>query len=563
MVPAVVASLCSQPGSKTAGCESPEPNPAHTFRVQKEYRPSGARLTLGGMASAARIEWVDLSSDVGERPGAAGLAEDFALLEVITSANVACGGHAGDRTSMRTICEVAVGQGVAIGAQVSYVDRAGFGRRRLTVARATLTEQLREQWGDLSEAAEAAGGQVDYMRPHGALYNAALVDSEVASAVLDATPAGTPVLCLAGTELANLASQRGHPLAPEIFADRAVTDVGLLVPRGTPGAVLEDPDHVAERLANWLQTGFLTSHTGRAVAVAARSICVHSDTPGAVRSARLVRKALVSAGATLRSFVGTFDAVAEPEFAIGSPGRVAVATTPSRFGTTPADRNASDADASSPKITAHQYGERAVLVDVDGFAATLLADLARRAFGQTLLDAVPATGCVLLKFDAPTDAAGVSSLIRPSLQALAGERPELAAADHPEGVTAASPTATIDVRYVGPDLVTVAKALGITADEVIALHSQSTYEVAFFGFSPGFAYLTGLPQRLHLPRRETPRTVVPAGAVAIASGYTAVYPRSSPGGWHLLGQTEAEMFNASRTPPTLIGPGSKVRFRPV
>ena len=519
------------------------------------------------MASAARIEWVDLSSDVGERPGAAGLAEDFALLEVITSANVACGGHAGDRASMRTICEVAVGQGVAIGAQVSYVDRAGFGRQRLAVARATLTEQLREQWGELSEAAEAAGGQVDYMRPHGALYNAALVDSEVAAAVLDATPAGTPVLCLAGTELANLASQRGHPLAPEIFADRAVTDVGLLVPRGTPGAVLEDPDHVAERLANWLQTGFLTSHTGQAVAVAARSICVHSDTPGAVRSARLVRKALVSAGATLRSFVGTFDAVAEPDFATGSPGRVAVAATTSRSGTTPADRNASDADAdadaSSPQITAHQYGERAVLVDVDGFAATLLADLARRTFGQTLLDAVPATGCVLLKFDAPTEASRVFSLIRPSLQAWAGERQELAAASDPAGVTAAPPTVTIDVRYVGPDLVTVAKALGITADEVIALHSQSTYEVAFFGFSPGFAYLTGLPQRLHLPRRETPRTVVPAGAVAIASSYTAVYPRSSPGGWHLLGQTEAEMFDASRTPPTLIVPGSKVRFRPI
>ncbi|MCB0916723.1 MAG: 5-oxoprolinase subunit PxpA [Actinobacteria bacterium] len=488
------------------------------------------------MAATPRIEWVDLSSDVGERPGTAGLAEDFALLEVITSANVACGGHAGDRRSMRTICEVAVGNGVAIGAQVSYVDREGFGRRRLDMAPATLTEQLRQQWGELAEEAGSAGGRVAYMRPHGALYNTALVDAEVAAAVLDATPPGTPVLCLAGTVLAELATRRGHPVAPEIFADRAVTDAGLLVPRGTPGAVLEDPDHVADRLAEWLRTGHLTSHSGTQVAVAARSICVHSDTPGAVAAARKLRETLVAAGAALRPFAGT-----------------SATQRPTRIGTPPAAAAANP----SPQIRISQYGERAVLVDLEGITAARLADTARQALGPGLLDSVPAATCVLLRFGTPTDAAEVESLLHPHLRGLGAEA-ETAADD-----LIKTASITIDVRYDGADLAEVAETLDTSVEEVIELHTQGTYRVAFFGFSPGFAYLTGLPSILQLPRRTTPRTAVPAGAVAVASAYTAVYPRSSPGGWHLLGHTDAQMFDADRNPPTLIVPGSTVRFRPV
>ncbi|MCB9413148.1 MAG: 5-oxoprolinase subunit PxpA [Actinobacteria bacterium] len=501
------------------------------------------------MAATPRIEWVDLSSDVGERPGAAGMAEDFALLEVITSANVACGGHAGDRRSMRTICEVAVGNGVAIGAQVSYVDREGFGRRRLNIAPATLTEQLREQWGELAEEAGSAGGQVAYMRPHGALYNAALVDAEVATAVLDATPPGTPVLCLAGTVLAELATRRGHPVAPEIFADRAVTDAGLLVPRGTPGAVLEDPDHVADRLAEWLRTGHLTSHSGTQVAVAARSICLHSDTPGAVAAARKLRETLVAAGAALRPFADTSRRQETTDSASGI--RATQAAT--RVGTPPA---AADAKP-SPQIRISQYGERAVLVDLEGIAAARLADTARQALGPDLLDSVPAATCVLLRFGTPIGASTVESLLLPHVRGLGQD-----AESTDEGpVNTAS--ITIDVRYDGADLAEVAETLDISVEEVIELHTQATYRVAFFGFSPGFAYLTGLPSILQLPRRTTPRTAVPAGAVAVASAYTAVYPRSSPGGWHLLGHTDAQMFDADRNPPTLIVPGSTVRFRPV
>lgn len=505
---------------------------------------------------------VDLSSDVGERPGAEGLADDFALLELITSANVACGGHAGDRTSMGTICEVAVAKGVAIGAQVSYVDREGFGRRRLDVPPSTLVEQLREQWGELAEAARTAGGHVAYMRPHGALYNAALIDADVAAAVVDATPPGLPVLSLAGTALAAVAEARGHPVAPEIFADRAVTDDGLLVPRGTPGAVIDDPEHVAARLTSWLHTGHLTSHSGGRVAIAARSICVHSDTPGAVQAAAKVRAALLAAGARLSAFARD-------------------------TATTGADKDrhllVTGAHPSARRITVRQYGQRALLVDVDGIAPTDLVALARGMFGPgELVDVVPAADCVLLSFAGPTPADRVDTLLRHGLatHAVDGATGTTAPTAQP-GLTAGAITAgaagtpavpaadvaaaviTIDVRYDGADLADVARRLDATVEEVIALHSQSTLHAGFFGFSPGFAYLTGLHPRLHLPRRATPRTAVPAGAVAIAAAYTAVYPRTSPGGWHLIGHTDAVMFDPDRTPPTLVAPGTRVRFRPV
>ncbi len=250
----------------------------------------------------ARRPILDLSSDVGELPGSEGAAVDAAILGCVTSANVACGGHVGDPNSMARVCQVAVARGVAIGAQVSFADREGFGRRRLTVAFDTLVSQLAEQLGQLHVAAVAAGGGVTYMRPHGALYNTALVDDETAEAVVAATPQQMPVLCLPGTALAAAADRAGHPVVPEIFADRAIDDRGLLVARGTSGAVITDPDHVTTRLTDWVRTGELISTSGRPVPLQARSICTHSDTVGAVTMLKSLRKVLIEAGAVLEPF---------------------------------------------------------------------------------------------------------------------------------------------------------------------------------------------------------------------------------------------------------------------
>lgn len=255
---------------------------------------------MTGQPDAPRI--FDLSSDVGERPGAEGLAADADLLRIVTSANVACGGHAGDAESMAMLCVLAVEHGVAIGAQVSYADREGFGRRRISVAVSVLVEQLRDQWGLLAEAAAAAGTRIAYLRPHGALYNTALVDAQTSEAVLDAAPPATPVLCLAGTALAAAAQRRGNPVTAEIFADRAITSEGLLAPRDRPGAVIADPAAVRARLVQWAATGTLTAVDGSQVRITAESICIHSDTPGALAAAGQLRAALEAAGAIIRPF---------------------------------------------------------------------------------------------------------------------------------------------------------------------------------------------------------------------------------------------------------------------
>lgn len=256
----------------------------------------------GGARPGTPSRSIDLSSDVGERPGATGLAADRELLSVISSANVACGGHAGDTASMRALCEFAAERGVAIGAQVSFVDRETFGRRHLDVPAAQLTEQVSQQWEALTEAAQGAGTEVHYLRPHGALYNEALTDHEVAQSVVAAVPSGTPVLCLGGTALAEVAESAGMPVVAEIFADRAITDDGLLVPRAQQGAVIVDPVVIVARLRTWLATGAMRSVSGRVVPMPADSVCVHSDTPGALTAVQQLRRALERDGANIRPF---------------------------------------------------------------------------------------------------------------------------------------------------------------------------------------------------------------------------------------------------------------------
>jgi len=257
---------------------------------------------------------LDLNADLGE--GVNGDADltpaglDDLLLRQVTSANVACGGHAGDDESMARVCCLAVDRGVAIGAQVSYVDRSGFGRTRLDVDHDTLVGQLLDQLEALRAHATAAGGRVGYLKAHGALYNVAATDADVARAVVDAvlsdaarTGAALPVLTLPGCALADLAAAQGIPVVGEAFADRAYTDQGLLVPRSQDGAVIDDEMAFVTRVVRLASTGLLTSIDGVDVSVRARSVCLHSDTPGAARAAALLRNALEAAGVAVAAFV--------------------------------------------------------------------------------------------------------------------------------------------------------------------------------------------------------------------------------------------------------------------
>lgn len=248
---------------------------------------------------------VDLNSDLGEGFGIWKLGDDEALLDIVTSANVACGFHAGDPNILRRVCDAAVSRGVSIGAQVSYRDLAGFGRRSIDVDAATLTNDVIYQIGALDGFARVAGSRVRYVKPHGALYNRTVHDEQQAAAVVAALAAydsTLPLLGLPGSELLRHAEQAGLHTVTEAFADRGYTAQATLVPRSQPSALLHDPAEVAQRMVHMLITGRLQSVDGSEVAVSARSICVHGDSPGAVAMAVAVRKALAEAGVEIRPF---------------------------------------------------------------------------------------------------------------------------------------------------------------------------------------------------------------------------------------------------------------------
>lgn len=243
---------------------------------------------------------IDLNADLGE-----GVGDDDALLEVVTSANVACGFHAGDPLTIRRTCAGAVARGVAIGAQVSYQDRAGFGRRELEVPPEVLHAEVLYQLAAVDGIARSVGGEVSYVKPHGALYHRACRDPEQAEAVVRAVAdyrPTLPLLTLPDSVLHEVAARHGVATVVEGFADRAYTPAGGLVPRGEPGAVLHDPAEVVARVLRMAVAQEVVAADGSVLRLGARSICVHGDTPGAVELARAVRKALADAGVTVRTF---------------------------------------------------------------------------------------------------------------------------------------------------------------------------------------------------------------------------------------------------------------------
>ncbi|MFJ7912578.1 LamB/YcsF family protein [Kitasatospora sp. NPDC096204] len=252
---------------------------------------------------------IDLNADLGEGFGRWTLTDDEALLSVVTSANVACGFHAGDPSTMRRVCALAAERGVRIGAQVSYRDLAGFGRRAMDVPPEELADEIAYQIGALQVFARAAGSKVSYVKPHGALYNRVVGDSEQAEAVVAGVlRAGAvcdgplPVLGLPDSLLLEVAEGVGLPVVAEAFADRAYTRTGALVPRREPDAVVHDPESVITRAVGIARDGMVEASGGERVPVEARSLCVHGDTPGAAQLAWRIRGALASAGLRVEAF---------------------------------------------------------------------------------------------------------------------------------------------------------------------------------------------------------------------------------------------------------------------
>ncbi|GAB3211979.1 LamB/YcsF family protein [Marinactinospora thermotolerans] len=248
---------------------------------------------------------IDLNSDLGESFGRWELGDDEALLSIVTSANVACGFHAGDPGVLRRTCEQAVANKVVIGAQVGYRDLAGFGRRFIDMEPAELTDDVIYQIGALDAFARIAGDRVRYVKPHGALYNAIVHHEEQAAAVVEAVrlyDPSLPVLGLPGSAWLRRAAEAGLSTVHEAFADRAYTPQGTLVSRREPGAVLHAPQAIAERCLRIAKGEGVVATDGTVVPLRADSICVHGDSPGAVRIARAVAAHLAEAGVELAPF---------------------------------------------------------------------------------------------------------------------------------------------------------------------------------------------------------------------------------------------------------------------
>ena len=248
---------------------------------------------------------VDLNADLAEGFGIWTLGDDDALLDIVTSANLACGFHAGNPVGLARACRAAAARGVRIGAQVGYFDLAGFGRRRIEVAPEELRADVIYQIGALQALARAAGTTLGYVKPHGALYTTIVTDSDQARAVAEAVHASDPtlpVLGLAGSVFFTEARRLGLRTVAEAFADRAYQPDGQLVSRSDAGAVLTDPAQIAERVLSMVTTGSVTAVDGSVVAIEVESVCVHGDSPDAVTIAGAVRERLLAEGIELAAF---------------------------------------------------------------------------------------------------------------------------------------------------------------------------------------------------------------------------------------------------------------------
>ncbi len=257
---------------------------------------------------------VDLNADMGESFGPWPMGSDAALLEVITSANVACGFHAGDPDVMSKTMGLAVANNVGIGAHPGFPDLQGFGRRRMHLSHDSLRNLVRYQLGAAQAMARSVGGEVRHLKLHGALANMASEDEAMATACYEGALSVDPdiiIMVLAATQQQDAVEALGCRWAGEIFADRAYNDDATLVDRSLPGAVIHDADVAGQRMVDMVKAGAIITESGKHIPAAVDTICLHGDGATAVQIARTVRSALGDAGVTLRRFEGRQGAISK------------------------------------------------------------------------------------------------------------------------------------------------------------------------------------------------------------------------------------------------------------
>ncbi len=473
---------------------------------------------------------MDLNADMAE--GDRWTARDRELLDTVTSASIACGFHAGNRAVMRAAAAACVERGVAIGAHFSYRDRIGFGRRDREVTTDRLAADVLEQWATLADESAAR-------RRHGRLRKTARRalppdGDRPRGCRRGGRGLGTPLPRCSWRHREAPSAHRpelpGSGSYPRDFRTAPMATDGELAPRTLPGAVIDDEAAVAARALTLVRRGGIATRGGRWLELRVETLCIHGDSPRAGQAARAVREIV---GARRAGGPRLFRAAGR----MTAPPRAVVA-----------------------------FGDGALLVETSGVeqaGALARAVLDRARDGQAPVgidEAVVGFGNVVIVLDLSLDgtdpdrcAAWVEHLLT-ELCTGGGVPPGT-----PEPTT--GQTHVLPVVFDGTDLDEVARRTGTSTDRVVAWLCGADLRVAFLGFAPGFPYLTGLPPELAaLPRRDTPRTSVPAGSVAVGGGFASVYPRASPGGWHLLGRTDVPLFDPDVAPYALVRPGDRVRF---
>lgn len=249
---------------------------------------------------------IDLNADLGESYGPWTMGDDTSMMKIVTSANIACGGHAGDAGTMFDALTTAKDNKVTVGAHPGFDDKEGFGRRRIPLTPRELEQLIAAQVGTISGVAGIADVDVKYVKPHGALGNWAAVDANVAQSIVKAVKAAFPnyaILAISGTQLEVEAKKQGLETYSEIFADRGYGDDGNLVPRSEPGAMIVDPEAASSRLLSYLDTGFMPTVSGGKVKLAGQSICIHGDSAHSVSMAGVIRGSLLDNGFDLSAFM--------------------------------------------------------------------------------------------------------------------------------------------------------------------------------------------------------------------------------------------------------------------
>jgi UPF0271 protein len=251
---------------------------------------------------------IDLNADLGESFGPWSMGDDAAMLGIVSSANVACGGHAGDAATMFETLSLAAKNGVCVGAHPGFEDRQGFGRRRLPLTMTEVEQLIAAQVGTIKGIAGLTGAAVRYVKPHGALGNWAAENNDVAAAIARSIKSAHPdcaVLAISGTALETAALQSGLETYSEIFADRGYADNGNLVPRSEPGAMIEDADMACRRLLEFFDSGKMPTVNGGKVTLKAHSVCIHGDNPHAVAMGNTIKQSLLDAGFSLQPFIAS------------------------------------------------------------------------------------------------------------------------------------------------------------------------------------------------------------------------------------------------------------------